>query len=76
MRKDKPSIIIAYWDTEDSSNVGWAYRALWFDENGEISHEESGEFDGRENLSEKTIERRARAAAGYSRTQVPVDIKG
>jgi hypothetical protein len=72
---EKPSIIIAYWDTSDPNNKGWSWRAHWFDEDGEHEHEESGGFDGRSNLSDASVTSRARKAAGQAgRRSVSVRI--
>lgn len=40
-----------YWDTQDLSNEGWAYRVKFDD-----GHEESGEWDGEINERESGIE--------------------
>ena len=73
-KRENPTIVIAYWDTSDPGNKGWAWRAIWYSRDGERQHEESGGFDGRSSLSETAIQRRARAAAGFPRTRIPVEI--
>ena len=76
-KKNRPSIIIAYWDTSDPNNEGWAYRAIYVDDEGQVRSEweESGEVQGRASLSEQTLMRRARAAAGYPGTRIPVEVR-
>jgi hypothetical protein len=71
-KRENPTIVIAYWDTSDPSNKGWAWRAIWYSRDGERQHEESGGFEGRSSLSETAIQRRAREAAGF--TRIPVEI--
>jgi hypothetical protein len=72
---ERPDLIVAYWDTSDPNNVGWAWRAFWYDEHDRVTHEESGEFEGRSNLSPDTITSRARKAAGHGGSRVPVEIR-
>lgn len=74
-RRKTPSIIIAYWDTQDPRNEGWAWRAIWYDDEGYQEHEESGDFDGREDLQAVSVKSRARRAAGFPGTRIPVEIK-
>jgi len=73
-RDKKPSLITAYWDVSDPSNKGWSWRAFWTSRTGEHEHEESGGFEGRESLSESTVASRARKAAGYPRSRIPVEV--
>jgi hypothetical protein len=74
-KQTRPGLIIAYWDTTDPNNLGWSWRAFWYDRDGEQTHEESGGFDGRKSLSDETITRRARSAAGHGGSRVPVEIR-
>lgn len=73
MPRGKPAIITAYWDT-DGSPAGWAWRATWLDETGGVEHEDSGGFDGRASLSDATVVKRAKSAAGYPRGQIILRI--
>jgi hypothetical protein len=73
-RRENPTIVIAYWDTYDPFNKGWAWRAIWYSRDGERQHEESGGFEGDSSLSETDIMRRARAAAGFPQTRIPVAL--
>jgi hypothetical protein len=72
--RGKPDSIEVWWDTQDPHNLGWAFRAYWRDRSGRVEHEESGEVDGRSDLSDTTLVRRARAAAGYPGSRIPVKI--
>jgi len=74
-RRERPSIILVYWDKQDPREPGWAWRAIYYDYEGEREHEESGAIEGRRNLSTKTLERRARKEAGFAGTRIPVEIK-
>lgn len=75
MARGKPHHITAYIDQDgDDPSSPWAWRATWLDREGRIEHEESGGFDGRRKLSDATAARRAKAAAGFSRTKVPVRV--
>ncbi len=66
----RPEHIEAYWDTSDPNNVGWAYRTHY-----PGGHQESGEIEGRRDLSDSTLTSRARAAAGFPGTRIPVKIR-
>ncbi len=69
--RGKPDHIEVYWDDQDSKNTGWAFRAHWSD-----GHEESGEIEGRSDMSDATLTSRARAAVGYPGTRIPVRVHG
>lgn len=74
MTRQLPASITAYWSTEDPTNPGWAWRAVYTDDEGFPYREESGAFDGRESLKDASVVSRARKAAGASRSTVPVRI--
>jgi len=73
MAAQRPVVIHAFWDDQDPRNEGWAWRAYYIDSNGDMYYE-SGPFDGTARLSDRSIVRRTRAAAGWIRSRVPVEI--
>ena len=63
------SEIHVQWDTQDPANHGWAWYSYGVDE--ELY--DSGPLDGRRDCGDKTLRRRARAAAGGDRS-TPVKV--
>jgi hypothetical protein len=61
-----PAEIVAYWDTAEPDNHGWAYRLYWCDEDGNIEHEESGAIDS--DLESDATPADVRAALPCART--------
>jgi hypothetical protein len=74
-KREKPSLIIVFWDDSDPNNEGWSFRAYWYGDDGRKEHEESGGVEGRSSLSHDTLMRRARAAAGWPGTRITVEVR-